>query len=396
MPVTPRRHNRGMELFLALVTLVAGLVAGALIAVSASRRRRDTSRALVNEIRRTAADERQAAVKAAVDQVLAGNRAVMETERARSTEELDGKKSLIDQQLEAMTGELGKVGELVQELERDRANKFGQLTSQLQLQSEGLAALTETTQSLRQALSSTKARGQWGERMAEDVLRLAGLLENVNYRKQRAIDGGGVPDFTFFLPQGQSLHMDVKFPLDNYLRFLEAASDLERERYRKDFLKDVRQRLKELTTRDYVDPGRGTVDCVLLFIPNEQVYAFIQEQDRALLDDALRNKVVFCSPLTLYAVLAVVRQAVDNFRLEQTSKEILTLLNGFAKQWEKFVEQMDKVGRSLTTAGNAFGELEHTRRRMLERELDKIEALRHQQEISLAEEPAPDPLALEA
>ena len=33
----------------------------------------------------------------------------------------------------------------------------------------------QTTQSLREALSSTKARGQWGERMAEDVLRLAGL-----------------------------------------------------------------------------------------------------------------------------------------------------------------------------------------------------------------------------
>ena len=50
--------------------------------------------------------------------------------------------------------------------------------------------LTETTQSLREALSSTKARGQWGERMAEDVLRLAGFVEGVNYRKQHAIAGG--------------------------------------------------------------------------------------------------------------------------------------------------------------------------------------------------------------
>ena len=100
---------------------------------------------------------------------------------------------------------------------------------------------------------------------------------------------------------------------------------------------------KELTTRGYLDAADETVDCLLLFIPNEQVYAFVQEHDRAILDDALRNKIVVCSPLTLYAVLAVVRQAVDNFRLERTSNEILGLLGEFSLQWEKYVAQLDKV-----------------------------------------------------
>ena len=175
--------------------------------------------------------------------------------------------------------------------------------------------------------------------------------------------------------------MDVKFPLNNYMRYLDATSDVERERHRKEFLKDVRLRLKEVTSRGYGNTGSSTIDCVLLFIPNEQVYGFIHEQDRALLDDALRDKVVFCSPLTLFAVLAVIRQAVDNFRLSQTSHEILELLGGFQKQWDKFVEQMDKVGRGLKTAGNAFDELEGTRRRGLDRELDKIDAMRQRQEV---------------
>jgi DNA recombination protein RmuC len=233
--------------------------------------------------------------------------------------------------------------------------------------------------------------------MAEDVLRLAGFVENVQYRKQTAIDGGGVPDFTFLLPQGLCLHMDVKFPLDNYLRYLDSESDLDRERHRKDFLRDVRGRLKDLAGRDYVAPGTGTVDCVLLFIPNEQVYGFIQEHDRDVLDEALKSKVVFCSPLTLFAVLAVVRQAVDNFRLEQASKEILALLHGFEKQWDKFVDQMEKVGRGIKTVNNAYDELEGTRRRQLERQLDKIGDLRRQ-ELSAVEDEDEDegPLALEA
>ena len=57
---------------------------------------------------------------------------------------------------------------------------------------------------------------------------------------------------------------------------------------------------------------------------------------------------------------------------------MLALLQGFQKQWDKFVEQMDKVGRSIKAAGDAFEELEGTRRRQLERQLDRIETLRLQ------------------
>ena len=123
------------------------------------------------------------------------------------------------------------------------------------------------------------------------------------------------------------------------------------------------------------------------------MYAFIQEQDRTILDDALRDKVVFCSPLTLFAVLAVIRQAVDNFQLSRTSHQILELLQGFEKQWDRFVDQMDKVGRNLKTASNAFDELEGTRRRGVERELEKIEAVRRDE---VAEPDGVLPLALEA
>ena len=101
--------------------------------------------------------------------------------------------------------------------------------------------------------------------------------------------------------------------------------------------------MKELTTRGYLDSTDDTVDCLLMFIPNEQVYGFVQENDRSILDDAMRHKIVVCSPLTLYAVLAVVRQAVDNFQLERTSSEILGLLGEFSRQWEKYSAQLEKV-----------------------------------------------------
>jgi DNA recombination protein RmuC len=394
-----------MEIAAGLVIAVLAAGGGAWVAVLAVRGRRPPVD-LVAEVRRVgeeqqraAQDQRDAAIHAALQQLMTSGKALMDAERELAGQDLEMKKSLIDHRLDALGAKLDEVAGLVGQFEVDRERKFGQLSAQLAAQHEGVTALLHTTQSLREALASPKARGQWGERMAEDVLRLAGFVENVNYRKQRALEGArGVPDFTFLLPNDLRLHMDVKFPLDNYLRCCEATSDLDRKRHRDDFLRDVRARLKELAGRDYVDAAGGTVDFVLLFIPNEQLYAFIHEHDGAILDDAVRQGVVFCSPLTLFAVLALVRQMVDNFQLARTSDEILTLLGEFSDQWRRFVAQMDRVGQRIDSATKEYEALVGTRQRMLEKPLRKIDELRRQQgaPLELVDEPVSSPLALDA
>ena len=198
---------------------------------------------LADQIARLA-DEQRHAHDETLSRLLETNRALLEQERVRAGSELDGKKSLIDQQLVTMTGELDKVTELVRQLDGGQRKAYGELSNELRRQHEGIAALSEHTQQLREVLASSKARGQWGERMAEDVLRLAGLLEGVNYRKQATLDSAGRPDYTFLLPNGRVMHMDVKFPLDNYVRHLESTNDLERKQFRDQFLRDVRDRVK--------------------------------------------------------------------------------------------------------------------------------------------------------
>lgn len=291
--------------------------------------------------------------------------------------ELEGKKQLIDQTLIMMKEDLAGIQKLVINLEKDREQKFGELTHQLRSASEETRRLHETASNLQAALASTKVRGQWGERMAEDVLKLAGFIEGINYRKQKALEtAGSRPDYTFLLPQDLKINMDVKFPLNNYLKYLEANGETDRESHKNRFMKDVKQRIREVTTRDYIDPSDNTVDYVIIFIPNEQVYAFINENDRTILDDALKQKVILCSPITLYAVLAVIRQAVDNFNLEKTAAQIMSLLGTFQKQWESFISTMERMGRKIEEAQKEYNSLVTTRRKQLERSLSQIEELR--------------------
>jgi DNA recombination protein RmuC len=306
-------------------------------------------------------------------------KARLESERETGLKELDAKKGLIDQQLQQMTSKLEDVSNLMKELEKDRVKKFGELASQLNTASQQTAVLMQTSNLLREALAGTKTRGQWGERMAEDVLQLAGFIENVNYFKQKTIDGtGSRPDFTFLLPENLRLNMDVKFPLNNYIKFLETDLESEKVRFRNDFLRDVKARIKEVTTKEYINPEQNTVNYVLLFIPNEQIYSFIHEQDSSILDEGLKNRVIFCSPITLFAVLAVIRQAVNNFALEKTSNEILSLLGQFKKQWDEFLKKLELLGKRIDDTQKEYESLSTTRRRQLERPLNRLEDLRTQ------------------
>lgn len=289
---------------------------------------------------------------------------------------LSGKKDVIDESLKAMGSNLTRVESLMKSIGEGNAS----VQTRLESAATVIKDLNATAGDLKSALAGNSIRGQWGERMAEDVLRLAGMIEGINYVKQSKLqDSGSRPDFTFMMPKNQVLNMDVKFPFNNYQSYLEAETDTEREKYKKDFLKDVRLRIKELQTRGYINTQEDTVDYVLLFIPNEQIFSFINENARDVIDEAMQAKTILCSPLTLYAILAVVRQSIDNFRMESKSQEMLKIFGTFNEQWSKFKEQMEKVKNKFEGVSKDYEELTGTRTRQLDRPLEKIEDIRNQQ-----------------
>lgn len=313
------------------------------------------------------------------------------SQRETDAKELDSKKGLIDQQLTRMSSELENVSKLVKELEKDRVAKFSELASQLKMTSEQTAVLTKTTSSLKEALAGTKSRGQWGERMAEDVLKIAGFIENINYQKQKTIESAKTrPDFTFLLPRELKLNMDVKFPFDNYLKSVEATDSCEKQRFESAFIKDVKIRMKELTTREYINPEQNTVDYVLMFIPNEQIFSFIQEHDSSLIDESLKNRVILCSPITLFAILAIMRQSIENFNLEKTSNQIISLLGDFFKQWNEFKTKLIDLGRKLDSIKDDYNKINTTRINQLERPLNKIINLKSNNQELITEDAKKD------
>ena len=294
----------------------------------------------------------------------------------------DAKSSVNEEAVNLTLREMkGQLENVMSSLSESREN-YGEINNKLKDTAENTQRLQETTHKLQTALASSNIRGQWGERMAEDILRHIGFEEGINYQKQRTQETDkSRPDFTFILPQGAKLNMDSKFSFLNYQRYCECQNELERQHHKSQFLKDIKKRINEVTSKDYINPEEHTLDYVIMFIPNESVYSFILEHDKTLLDDALKSKVVICSPLTLYAVLAVVRQAFDSFKLEEKASQIRSLLDSFENQWKKYLESFNTLGKRIESVDKEYKNLSTTRRKMLERQIRNIKAIKEQDEL---------------
>ncbi len=295
----------------------------------------------------------------------------------KAVSELEIKKQAVDNSVKDLKQEIERYAQLVHGFEKDRDEKYGNLKNELERASKTSAKLQETTDQLTNVLGNNQKRGEWGERMAEDIIQFCGLLEGVNYKKQTKIDSSGTkPDYTFLLPNKHKINMDVKFPLSNYQEMVNASESIQRDAYKKQFLSDVKQRLKEIQNREYINPSEGTLDFVLVFIPNEQVFGFIQENFQGLMDEALRQKVVLCSPFTLYAMLSVIRQAFENFHYEKATKKIIEKIDLFTRAYGTFKDRFVLLGDMMKKTADLYAKIHDTGFKVLDNKIQGIEKLK--------------------
>ncbi len=308
-------------------------------------------------------------------------RTVTQMVTQQSGEALGKRAEVISTTLKGVHDDVSKrLAELNHELDQLRQHNAGQFSSV----SEAVTLLAQRTANLNEVLSSSQKRGQWGERLAEDMIRAAGLVEGVNYSKQDTTAAGGRPDFTFTMPPDRVLFMDVKFPLDRYVAHLDADDDATRATTKADFVKAVRSHVDALAKRDYIDQTtEDALDYVLMFVPTESISGFVHEADPHLIDWALERKVVLCSPLTLYAFLVVIRQATESFHTEQTAAEITQQINKFSKEFDNYSAAVDKVRATFNKLDNELGAIatDGTRFRKLSVPIRDIEKLRKRQGI---------------
>jgi DNA recombination protein RmuC len=324
-----------MELVLAVVVgVLVGIVTGVVVVRSvrggsgpAIQEQVDLALARIEE---RSTQVREDAIRLAAERVTSEGATALGQHSSAIASTLAAQRDAFDQQARGLRDEINRLRELSSE-------RFGDVN-------RAVEGLVNQTTALNRVLANPQTRGWWGEKMLEDILVGADMHRGVNYQVQETLAGGGRPDYTFVLPPDRVIFLDSKFPLQNFIKYHEAATDAERTASAAQFLDNVGARIQELAKRDYVNQAeQRALEYVLLFIPNESVLSFIQQHRPSLIDDAARQKVVLCSPLLLLTFLGVMRQATQSFAMQENANEVLRLLTVFSKQWDLYVKKLVEI-----------------------------------------------------
>lgn len=223
--------------------------------------------------------------------------------------------------------------------------------------------------SLQELLKSPKLRGGLGELFLQDLL--AQIFPKENFTMQYSFKNGDTVDAVIHVRDNHLIPVDSKFPLENFRKMYEAEGEKEKIDHKKMFIKDVKKRIDEISTK-YILPDEGTFDFALMYVPAENVYyeMIIKNQEDAadLSSYAFDKKVIPVSPNTFYVYLQTILIGLKGFQIEKKAGEILRSLSRLRGDFAKFEDDFDLVGKHL---GHARGSYENSEKR-LSRFSDKL------------------------
>ena len=359
---------------LALVTALAAL-AGALFAylraqrrISALQEENATLRATVDIERRTAG-EKVAIIENARTQLSETFTTLSSQALRNSTEEflklaqenlkkfhvqaqgeMDQKEKSIENMLMPVKEALTRTDQHLRELEKDRKEAYGSLTKHLETMAQTQTMLQGETRNLVQALRRPEVRGQWGEITLKRLAELAGMVEYCDFYQQETTQGetGNLrPDMVVRMPDGREIVVDVKTPLDGYLSAVEAPDDGVRTWHLERHARKVRERVRELASRNYWAQFKHSPDFVVMFIPGDQFLSAALDIDRDLLEYALGQKVILATPTSFVALLRAVAYGWRQQSLAETAEKIRDVGEDLYQRLCNFTEHLSKLGKNL-------------------------------------------------
>ena len=352
-----------------IVLVVLAVVVGALAAAVGYLLSQLRNKPAVTEERepevRLDADSIVTAVKEAVDaQVNQAAQAALKTnnelagqlidERTRTLEEQT--KNLLQPVAEQMNQLKTSVGELKSTYEKNK----GSFESSSNNLVEQINELSTRTSALAGALKSPSARGAWGENQLRNIIDLAGMASFCDFSEQSTAtgdDGALRPDLTVRLPNGAFLVVDSKVPLSAYLRMQELEDPVAREAELKGHVKAVQAHVKALSDKQYWALFDDAPDFVVMFVPGESFLADAVRAEAGLIDEAMRQRVIIASPMSLMALLLTIARGWQTTQLAENAKKVEEQGRELHRRVGTTLAAMAKTGRGLESATKAYNEM---------------------------------------
>ncbi len=216
------------------------------------------------------------------------------------------------------------------------------------------SSLLEKTTKLSEALSNSQGRGKYGEAQLENLLQNAGLIEDVDYTRQKSdVASGGKPDIKILMPGGLNIFIDSKFPFTKYDEAIIEKDAAAKAELMKAHAADLRKHIDELAKRKY-DVAPGSANFVVIFAPFESILAEALIADPKLLNDAFAKKVVVAPPSNILALLRTIKMGFEQSALAKNAEDIKATAVKLADKLISMHESITSVGMKLNSTVKAY------------------------------------------
>ncbi|MGP8260672.1 MAG: DNA recombination protein RmuC [Acidobacteriaceae bacterium] len=284
----------------------------------------------------------------------------LQGQQNEAVNKLEEKETAIKKLLEPMQASLAALSTHTQNLEVKREGAYQAVLAEVQNIQRSQTDLRKETTQLVQALRAPKARGNWGELQLKKCVEFAGMVQYASFDVERFVRGEDVsyrPDLVVKMPNGRTIIVDAKTPLDAFLDASSTEDEMARTAKLAAHASRVREHLKDLSSKGYWRQFVDSPDFVVCFLPSEVLFSAALEQDPSLIEYSASSGVLLATPTTLIALLKAVAFGWQQSEIAQNADKIrdaaLAVYGKLAGIYEDFID----LGNRLKAAGGCYDDI---------------------------------------
>lgn len=285
----------------------------------------------------------------------------------KSSEVLDSKLNDQNKTLQEQLGTQRKAMAEQTKLIWERLENSSKVIQQVHKELGGISEFGKDMKDLSNVLKSPKLRGGLGEQLLYEILDNS--LPKDLYQTQYKFKDGAVCDAVVKTEKGL-IAIDSKFPMENFKAMVTSESEGGRESYKKQFVRDVKKRVDEISSK-YILPEENTADFAVMYVPSENIFYELVVNTPEIEEYSRQKSVFITSPNTLTYQMRAILVAYQQSELEKHAGEILKSLSGIKSEAEKFDEELGVLGGHIVRTYKAmdnvkikftklFGKIEQT------------------------------------
>ena len=296
---------------------------------------------------------------------------------------------------------------------REQTKERTELETKIKQMVEISQGMSAEAKNLSEALrGNNKAAGNWGETILENILQNSGLtVGKEGYEMQEMLrDESGnpyvnesgrkmIPDAIVHFPDNRNVIIDSKVSIAAYTDYCHAESEEDAKMHLKRHLNSIKAHIDGLNVKSYEQYVDGSLDFVMMFIPNDFAAMVALQGDLTLWQNAYNKKILLISPTNLITSLKIVSDLWSREKQQQNVERILERGQLLYDKCCNFLESFKRVGNSLQSAldtyNTAFKQLGAESGIIRQAEMLKASGIKSKKALALRSEKAEQALLIQ-